>query len=90
MMVGAGVFEETVDGISASVWSRAGRECLLQLRPVYELVFVSERVLHVAQGGFVWAIGISSFKAPAGLSIVFAQCLEPAFGFFSQIVKSGS
>src|SRR5262249_55887904 len=66
------------------------RECLLQLRPVFELVLASERVLHIAQDGVGWAIAICSFKASAGLSVASAQCFEPAFGLFSQIVESGS
>jgi hypothetical protein len=90
VLVGASAFEEAVDRIRASGRYGTVCECLLQLRPGLESVFASERVLHVAQDRFGWAAGICSFKAPAGLRVVFAQGFEPAFGFSSQIVASGS
>ena len=90
MMVGACAFEKAPDERGAGVLHTGGNktrlERLFEVLPIRHSVLAGERVLHIAQDGWMSGGWIRALHAFARFRTVFAQGFEPAPGFFFKIV----
>jgi hypothetical protein len=87
--VNAGLREEVLDELLATVIrERDVGKRRFECAPVLEAELARERMLHVAQSGLRGGAGPHSAQALACPGIVVTKGVQPAFGFFTEILET--